>query len=345
MAHVFEYMDKDAFEFVVVAPPDKIFEEFCQNLRIPYYYAELERGNNPVKNAGVLLNLIKAIRKEKPDIIHAHSAKGGFLGRIAAKFTGTKVIYTPHAFSYLSFTGMKRMVFFGLETMAKKWTDLLLAISYSEANRAVYELGHNKNKVNVILNAVPVDLKPAQPVGGNIKIRMIGRLTLQKNHMLFLEVANILLKKYPNVEFSVLGAGIHDHLADEINAYLEEHNLTGKIKFESWGDPQTSIRFLQEADIYVMTSVFEGLPFSLLEAMLLEKPCVVTRVDGNTDVIQNNENGFSCLTVDEFVEKLESLITQPELRLKIGRAAAEYVKSKHDIRKTIKQLEAVYTNI
>ena len=136
-AYVLEYADKGLFDFVIIAPADVLFETFCREKGIPYYPVNLERGLNPFANFFILFKIIRIINKEKPAIIHAHSAKGGFLGRLAGNITKSKVIYTPHAFSYLSFSGIQRIAFYCLEFIARKWTTLLLAISYSEAGRFI----------------------------------------------------------------------------------------------------------------------------------------------------------------------------------------------------------------
>jgi glycosyltransferase involved in cell wall biosynthesis len=347
VVHIINYADKAQFDFVMVAPENEIFEKFCAENSIPYYPVNLHRGNHPLTNYKAFRAIVAVIKKEKPDIIHAHSAKGGFLGRLAAKFTKhTKVIYTPHAFSYLPFTGFKRMAFFAIEVMSRTWTTLLLAISYSEANRAIHELGYPKSTVKTILNSIPIPAGVNERLPGKtIKIRMIGRLTPQKNHLLFLEIANTLLQKYPFLEFSVLGAGIHDELSETIDAFLVVNNLKNKIAINLWGDSHTSKAFLEDTDIFVMTSVFEGLPFSLLEAMSLKIPCVVSKVDGNTDVIQNGENGFSCLSLAEFCGKIELLVNDAGLRQSIGLNAYNYVAEHHDIAKNIKLLEDVYNEI
>ncbi|MXV16698.1 glycosyltransferase [Hufsiella ginkgonis] len=342
-AHILAYADPHAFEFVVIAPQDGSFQQFCAERAITYYPLNLERDTNVFTNLSLLARIVGIIKKEKPDIIHTHSAKGGFLGRLAARFTSSKVIYTPHAFSYLPFSGIKRTIFFLLELSVKKYTTMLLAISYSEANRAIYELGYKKENVRIILNAIP-------PAAGNLvrsyssctEIRMIGRLTHQKNHFLFLEIASFLSKKYAWLRFAILGAGIHDHQEKDIREYLREHKLEDRVRIEAWGDPLTSKRFLTETDIFVTTSVFEGLPFSLLEAMASGIPCVVSKVDGNTDVIQNNENGFACLSREEFCTKIELLIHDCELRETIGQAGYQYVKTVHNLETNLKQLEAIY---
>ena len=344
VAHVLEYVDPTAFEFVVLAPENSGFQAFCRSKNVQYFDVDLHRGNNPVKNILILIKIIGIIRKQKPAIIHAHSAKGGFLGRLAAWVTGTKVIYTPHAFSYLPFTGIKRMIFFFLELLAKKWTNVLLAISYSEANRAIYELGYSKKYVKVILNSIPVN-EFNSTYEECLNIRMIGRLTSQKNHFLFLDIAKFLLKKYPDLQFSILGAGIHDELSEDIKSYIEANGLAGKINIQHWGESGTSESFLKSAHVFVMTSVFEGLPFSLLEAMSFGIPCVVSKVDGNTDVIDNWENGFACLTPEQFASKIELLINDKTLRKRIGLAGSRYIREFHNLQTNVKVLEQLYADL
>jgi glycosyltransferase involved in cell wall biosynthesis len=344
LTHVFNYANPENFEFAVIAPADEDFEEFCRQKSIRYYAINLQRSIAPVADLVGLYKIASLIRKEKPDIIHTHSAKGGFLGRLATRFVSGKVIYTPHGFSYMSFTGIKRVLFYTLEMLAQRWTTLLLAVSYSEANRAVFEVGIKPEKVRVILNSIPVSsIHKAVPGNECGHIGMIGRLTYQKNPILFLEIARAMLQKFPRLKFSILGAGLHDHLSKEIDAYLIRHNMLTKVQFLHWGDEQTTRKFLRETDVFLMTSVFEGLPFSLLEAMGWGIPCVVSKVDGNTDVIQNNENGFACLCHEEFIEKLTHLVLDENLRISTGKEGYKYVYLHHNIENAIKELEETYS--
>ena len=343
---VFKHSSADQFEFIIIAPEHSEFQAFCKQKNIGYFPIKIQRGINPFKDLTALLNIITLLKFFKPDIVHTHSAKGGFLGRLAAKISGYPVIYSPHAFSYLSFKGVKRMVFYLIEYSCKSLTDKLLSVSMSEANRAIYELGYEKQKVHTILNAVPIpEEMPVRNYSSPQNIRMIGRLTYQKNPLLFLEVAASLIKENPALKFSILGAGLADHLANEIDAFLIKNELNEKIKILKWGSNETSKDFLASTDIFVMTSVFEGLPFSLLEAMAMAIPCVVSKVDGNTDVIQNNENGFSCLTHLEFSQKILSLLASEDLRIKLGQEGYKYVKEVHEIKKNIQLLEQLYIDL
>ena len=345
LEYILDYSDKSNFEYTIVAPYNPPFQAFCAPFA-KYYPLKVKREVNPFSDVFLLIKLIRLIRKEKPDVLHVHSAKGGFLGRLAGKVCSVKVIYTPHGFSYLSFTGVKRLFFFLLECISRTWCTVLLAVSHSEANRAGFEIGYKPGKVKVIMNSIYSNGQLiSRDYDSNYRIGMIGRLTYQKNPMLFMDIAEVLLKKYPNLQFSILGAGLDDHLGTELNNFISAKNLQGKINLLPWGNSNTSKTFIEETDIFVMTSVFEGLPFSLLEAMAGECVCVVSKADGNSDVIQNNENGFACLSKEEFCNNIESLILNKELRIKFGKAGRKYIFEKHNIKAAILQLQNLYKNL
>jgi len=344
--HLLTYSTENLFEYVIIAPENSELQEYCNERKITYYVINNPRNISPLKDISALFKIRSILKSEKPDIIHTHSAKGGYLGRLAAKFSNIKVVYTPHAFSYLSFKGIKRMAFYMLEYYARNFTDVLLAVSHSEAGRAINELGYDSSKVHAILNSIPVDNRlPFRNYHNCNTIGMIGRLTFQKNPFLFLQTAVKLLKKYPHLKFSILGAGVTDYLSAEINEFIKAHRLENKVTIHQWGTQDTSKKFLEDIDVFVLTSVYEGLPYSLVEAMSSGIPCVVSKADGNTDVVQNNENGFSCLSMDEFYEKLLMLIESEELRRKFGQAGHRYIHKRHDIQKNILQLEDLYRSL
>ena len=345
LEYILRFSDKTIFEYIIVAPGNPAFQNFCAPFA-KYYPLKVKREVNPFADVFLLVKLIRLIKKEKPDLLHVHSAKGGLLGRLAARLCHVKSIYTPHGFSYLSFTGIKRTFFFMLECIARNWGTVLLAVSHSEANRAVFEIGYLPGKVRVILNSIYTNGQLVKrDYDSNYRIGMIGRLTYQKNPMLFMEIAEALLVKYPHLQFSILGAGLDDHLGTQLNDFISSRNLQAKINLLPWGNSNTSKNFIEDTDIFVMTSVFEGLPFSLLEAMAGECVCVVSKADGNSDVIQNNENGFACLSKEEFCNNIESLILSKTLREKFGKAGRKYIFEKHSIHTAMQHLQNLYKNL
>lgn len=345
LEYMLKYSDRSRFEYIIAAPYNIPFQRFCNGLA-KYYPLKVKREVKVFADISLLIKLIRLIRKEKPDILHVHSAKGGFLGRLAGRFSKARVIYTPHGFSYLSFTGIKRMFYFMLECISRKWSNLLLAVSYSEANRAGFEIGYQPGKVKVIMNAICSNERPRnRNYDSHYRIGMIGRLTHQKNPMLFMNIAERLLEKYPHLRFTILGAGLDDHLGSALNDFIAGKKIQHQVILLPWGDNHTSRIFIEETDIFVLTSIFEGLPYSLLEAMEGGCACVVSKADGNADVIQNSENGFSCLSTAEFCNAIERLIQDRSLREKIGEAGRRYVHDHHNIVPAIEQLQDVYSTV
>jgi glycosyltransferase involved in cell wall biosynthesis len=278
--------------------------------------------------------LIKIIKQNNPDIVHLHSAKAGFLGRIACRYTNKKSIFMPHGLSYLSFTGFKRIFYLLLEVICKRFTDIIIAVANSEKNKLIFELGFDPDDSNV--NQSPLKSNK------QIKIGTISRLTYQKNPLLFVEIANNIIKQYKNAEFYILGAGLEDHLKDKTVELIEFYGIDNNFKILNWASKKESELFLESLDIFLLTSIFEGLPLSLLEAMDLSKPCVTSKCDGCIDVIQNNVNGYACITANEFTSAIISLIENESDFKRISMNAKVYVKENHNLKNSINLLQKIY---
>jgi hypothetical protein len=311
----------------------------------------MSRGFNPLTDILSIFSLRKLIQKEKPALVHLHSSKAGFVGRIAAKTKGCKSLFTPHGGSYLSFTGFKRLLFFLLELIGKKFTYKLLCISHTEANRFIYAVGIKAKDIFIIPNSLTIPSVPAQIpdtlglLQGNIKIGTIGRITYQKNPLLFADIAFDTIQQFPDAHFYFLGAGFHDHLRAALEDRIQQYDIENNVHLINKGDAVLALNFLRQIDFFLLPSLYEGLSYALLEAMLEGVPCIVSRTDGNNDVINNNENGFTCLTREEYSTVIAALIKDKQRAKCIGERGRQYVMEKHDIRKNIRQLEKIYAEL
>ena len=137
----------DKFEFVIVNGADDNSKPYMRHgKQVETYSIDMYRALDPVKDMKAVMQAIKIIKKEKPDLVHCHSAKGGVIGRFAAFFTGTKVVYTAHAFSFLSAeSAKKKQVFLLLEKIAKL-NSYLLACSGSEREVGIKVVGFKEKK-------------------------------------------------------------------------------------------------------------------------------------------------------------------------------------------------------
>jgi len=338
---IIRHLDPNEFELIVVAPPDKEFKKICEEYKVKLIELNIPRQIHLFLDPYCFFKLLSIIRKVKPHLIHVHSAKAGMLGKFSRYFHKRPVVFTPNAFSYLSFVGFKRVLFYSLEFLFKKKVNVLLAVSYSEYDRAIHELRYPKERVSVVLNSITTsDVAIERDYANCRTIGMIGRLTYQKNPLLFLELAREIKKKYPHIKFRLIGAGYHDDLKEQIYKYIQEEDLTN-VEIIAWG--QYDVRqFYRELDIFVLTSAFEGLPFSILEAMDSKLPCVVTKVDGNKDIIRNGENGFEVNSLDQLISCITDLVESSSLREKIGTNGYNYVRSCHRSDLNIQRTAAAY---
>jgi glycosyltransferase involved in cell wall biosynthesis len=307
-----------------ILPADNIFEK-C------YIIDTLVRAPGIYKDAVTVIKILKILKEVTPDVIHCHSAKGGVVGRIVGRICNVPTVFTPNAFSYLGYEGLKSTVFKFIEK-ATKFNSSLLGVAKSEAEKAIIDVGYKREKAFVVENYIKAQEHNKRNYELRQNVGMIGRLTFQKNPLLYFEMARRVSKVFPNVKFTLLGAGYHDHLIKEVDEFISRNNLNDTIEIKNWASYPNINDFYNSIDVFVLTSKYEGLSFSLLEAMSLGLPVMVTDVVGNKDVIRNSyRNGFISNDVDFLVESLVDLLGSLELRTKYGQNAHKYVFEFHNV--------------
>ena len=188
------------------------------------------------------------------------------------------------------YSSAKRIVFKFIEIISAKRFCTTISCSEGEhqetlkfTNHATYvDNGINIFEMDRQLEGVKAAFHP-------FTVFTLGRICYQKNPTLFNQIAEAM----PEVNFLWIGDG-------EMRGELTSSN----IEITGWADRKSALMKSMNADVFMLTSLWEGLPISLLEAMYIKKPCVVNNVIGNRDVIHNGENGFVCNEVKEFVEAI-----------------------------------------
>lgn len=144
-------------EYVIVhGKNDKSKPVYSQGREVKEYLTTLQRNLNPLKDGQALWQAVRIIQKEKPDVIHCHSAKGGIIGRMAGFLTGTPTLYTPHGFSFLcSPSKKKRWVYKTIERMARL-DSFMLACGESEQQLGINEIGYSDEKALCWHNCVSI---------------------------------------------------------------------------------------------------------------------------------------------------------------------------------------------
>ena len=355
------------FEFVIVNGADDNSKPYMRHgKQVKTYSIDMYRALNPVKDMKAVMQAIKIIKKEKPDLVHCHSAKGGVIGRFAAFFTGTKVVYTAHAFSFLSAeSAKKKQVFLLLEKIAKL-NSYLLACSGSERELGIKVVGFKVKKAFAWNNAVPdvdkgltrisqisrissqknesSDL-PITKVGERY-ITSIGRPSYQKNPLFMVEVAHGIHLKHPDIKFYLLGVGFYSPMLEDMKKLIHQYDMDDTFYLLPWLSHEETLKYVKGSMLYFMTSLYEGLPISVIEAMSLGKAIVASDVLGNKDCVKDGYNGYLLPLKEEvFVEKMNELIENDEKRKGMEKNSSSYFESDFFIDNRIKALEKIYTEV
>ena len=254
------------------------------------------------KDLKAIKEVKQTIKKVNPDIIHLHSSKAGVIGRIAANGKKIKMFYNPHGFSFLKQddSKFKRIVYWWIEKITaiinKKCT--IIGCSYGE-----YEEAKKLNKNSICINngidiekmnELTKDLTERTIDYNNLKICTIGRIGYQKNPKLFNEIA----EAFPNLKFTWIGDGEQKNL-------LTSNNIT----ITGWKNKKEVLHILNDNDIFILCSLWEGLPISLLEAMYMKKICIVSNVMGNKDVIKDGKNGYIANRAEDYIKIIKKIDT------------------------------------
>lgn len=251
------------------------------------------RSINPTKDIKAFIEIKNIAQRIKPDIIHLHSSKAGALGRFAFNGRKTPLFYTPHGYSFLmqNHSAVKRMIYKAIETICSKRNCMTISCSEGEYQETL-KLTSNATYVNNGINIKDLQklIDKVDPASDHpFTVFTLGRICYQKNPALFNQVAEALLE----IKFLWIGDG---ELRDELTA--------PNIEITGWVKREEALQYSLRGDVFILTSLWEGLPISLLESMYMKKLCVVNNVIGNRDVIHNGKNGFVCENVGDFVRAI-----------------------------------------
>ena len=287
---------------------------------VPVYEVPMRRGIAPAADALSLVRLVRVIRKMRPDVLHAHSSKAGFLARVAGAVCRVPVVYTPHVFPFLMSCGTRsRRLYRLLERGVRGATAAVIAVSEEEVREAL-RLGYARDRVFLIRNGVVPCEAGAVAVQekGALRVGFFGRLAPQKGPDILLEAASAVAAHLPQVSFVVTGEG---ELGGALRAQAETLQLTASVKFKGACPQEETVARMREMDVVVVPSRWEGCPYVVLEAFQAGVPLVASAVGGVPDLVRNGVNGV--LVAPEDAEALSDallgLLRDPQKR----RALAE----------------------
>lgn len=293
-----------------------------------------QRSLNPMKDFMAFSELYKILRRLKRaglvDAVHLHSSKSGLIGRAACRMAGIdNVVYTPNGAPFLAGKNPLYNYFYQqLEKIGHGFGGRVICCSESELNE-YHKIGISGAFVNngiSLKNAKPGE----QPRQDRFRIITSGRIVSQKNPQLFNAIATY-FQEFGNFEFIWAGDGAG-------RSVLTANN----IKVTGWIDTETVKAMVADADVFLSTSLYEGLSFAVLEALALKKPLLLTNCVGNTDVIKNGLNGDLFNNETEAIIKILNYYNNAEMLKVMGEHSRRICTSEFDAQQNFNSYRDIY---
>jgi glycosyltransferase involved in cell wall biosynthesis len=290
--------DQNRYELSVAASPaGSLWERAAAHGVTTFKLPRLRETVAPLDDLIALVALVRLIRRERFSIVHTHSSKAGFIGRLAAWLCRTPVVvHTIHGFSWHDFMKRRRRrVYIALERLVGRMTDAFFAVAPQVAREAVELRLARPGSVLVAPSAIELEAIPKHP---NPHIRdqlgipsdapligTVGRLDFQKAPLDFVRMAARVARSHPETRFVMVGDGVL--LAD---ARAEARRLGVDVLFT--GFREDAGRFASCFDVFVISSLYEGLGRGLSEALASGCPVVATAVNGVVDIVEPGSTGL-----------------------------------------------------
>lgn len=320
---------------------------------IPIHYDIARGGLNPLSDLKATLELLLKIKRINPDIVFSFASKAVIFGAIAAKLSQVPNIYgmleglghtfTPQPKNSIHFKSkVVKLIQISLYKLSLPLLDTVIFLNPDDP-KDLLEAYDIKVKKIEILGGIGVNLQQyiyqAPNVNpDNIKFLFIGRLLREKGIYEFVNAAKIVKDKYPNVEFTILGAIDNSNLGALSQVELDELIATGIINYPGYVDNIQD--WIAKSDIFVLPSYREGIPRSTQEAMAIGRAVITTDVPGCRETVVNGVNGFLIekWNPEALAEKMIYFIENPEQIAIMGNESYKIAQEKFDAEKVNQRL-------
>jgi len=315
---------------------------------------EIVREVEPVNDLIALFKIIALIRKHRYDVVHTASSKCGILGRLAAAINRVPIIiHSVHGWGLKAQSPVVRPFFRLIEQITAFYTDYFLFVTESDMNEArLYRIGNpaRHHHIGFGINLRPFlnfdrdaskKVRKSLGIGEGPVVGTVGRVSPAKNPAGFIEIAKRVIQKKKDTTFVFAGGG---ELLEEMRSIVDREKLSKKILFLGLRKdvPEVEANY----DVFILPSLWEGLPLALIEAMAMGKPVVVNQLKGLKELVKNDINGVmvSAEGVGNFADKIVTLLDNTELQQALSEKARQ-TALKYDFQYVAKKVQGFYQGV
>ncbi len=325
--------------------------EMARSRRLTYYEIHEKGKFDP--------QVIKAIRdivvKHDINLIHGHDYKSDFFAYLVRRWLWRRpiaLVSTAHAWVML---GLKGEIYRRLDLFLMRRFDHLIAVS--QATQAeMLEAGVPESRISVVHNGIDTKAWSREMIGTTLReelninpstpvVGYVGRIMPEKDLVTWLRAAALVARKFPDARFVLVGEGRDSTTFGELQTLVLTLGIAKKVIF--LGYHRNLLPVYSAFDIFVLSSLREGLPNSILEAMALGLPVVTTDVAGAKELVVNGETGFVVPQKDSegLARAIVTLLADHEYRDRMGKAGRERIESEFCFSKRLRRIEDLYDRV
>jgi glycosyltransferase involved in cell wall biosynthesis len=306
---------RDDFEMVLATGEEGYCTDQARSFGIEcHVLPSLVQRIDPISDLKATAESIKLIRGLRPDLVHCHTTKAGLVGRLAARLANVPAVFTAHTWCFSEGTSLAwRALGRPAETFAALCSKKIITVSEANRTAAIAKKIAGADKFVTVHNGGADTLHRARPGSGNPpRIVMVARFAAQKNQTLLVETVAKL--KRPAI-LTLIGDGPLRQQAEQAAAACPAH-----IKVEFLGQRRDIPELLAQADLFVLSTNWEGFPISILEAMRAGLPVISTDVNGVREAVDDGETGLLVSPRDGngLLGALEKLVFDPTMLEHMG---------------------------
>ena len=351
-----ELLDKEKYDISLCCNLDGELVERAKKVEavklfdIPF----LGREVSPYRDIRAFLSLYKLFKEEDFTIIHTHSSKAGLLARLAAVLNKTPiVIHTIHGFAFNDFMNMfKKNFFIYVEKLLAKWTDVLITVSNLNKKKIIDLNIAHENKIKNIYSGIDLSLftnkrnddfrKELNLENDHLLLGSVGRLSDQKDPITMIEAFGIISKPFPNAHLALVGDG---KLKGKILEKIDQLKLNDRIHLT--GNKNNPWSVYHSMDLFIMSSIYEGLGRSITEALSCGVPVVCTDVEGVPEIVRDNITGILVPPKDsnKLADGIIRTLNDMETAKKMAEEGRRFVNDNFDVNKMVNDIDSLYNTL
>ena len=348
-----ELLNKEKYDISLCCNLNGELVERAKNIQsvkifdIPFLCREV----SPYKDIRAFIILYKLFKKENYTIIHTHSSKAGLLARFAAMLNKTPiVIHTIHGFAFNDFMNVfKKRFYIYIEKILAKWTNVLITVSNLNKKKIIDLNIAEESKLKNIYSGIDLKLftdkknndfqKELNLKSRHILLGSVGRLSFQKDPITMINAFDIVVKRFSNAHLVLVGDG---ELRNDIIDRIDQLKLNDRIHLT--GNKNSPWKIYHSLDLFIMSSIYEGLGRSITEALSCGVPVVCTSVEGVPEIVRDNKTGILVPPKDviALANGVIKSLNNMHVAKKMAKKGRKFVNDNFDVNKMVRDIDELY---